>query len=84
MARKTIFEQASSITHAYFGPDATEHLAHFIAIHLRKPAEQLTRDELISLTDWIKGAASFLAEDERLVDHYIHDLIALAESEQAG
>ncbi|HTH72218.1 MAG TPA: hypothetical protein VL737_02535 [Candidatus Pristimantibacillus sp.] len=75
-----IYNEVIRLAREYFGPDTAKHIGKFISTHLGKPAEQMTKDELVSLTDWIKDAASFAADDKNVAEQYIQDLLAIADS----
>lgn len=79
-----IYSEVIRLAREYFGPDAAKHIGKFIGTHLGKPAEEMTKDELVSLTDWIKDAASFAADDKNVAEQYIKDVLAIAESPGGG
>jgi hypothetical protein len=74
----TIYEEVAGFTHDYFGVEAAHYIARLIEIHIRKSPELLSREELMSLLDWIKGAASFFADDKERIEKYISQLFKLA------
>ena len=80
--QKTVYDEVFRLAHRYFGAESALHLSKFIGVHLRKSPEEMTKDELVSLIDWIKSTTFFLAEDEAIVERYIKDLLALAEPEE--
>lgn len=74
----SVYQEVSRFTHEYFGREAPQHVEKLIKVHLQKSPEELTKEELTSLMDWIKNAVSFLTEDKNAVENYIKDLINLA------
>lgn len=75
----TIYDEVVRLAHEYFGPDSARHIGKFIKVHLRKPPEHLTKDELVSMIDWIKNEASYMAEDQHKADQYVRDLLAMTD-----
>lgn len=74
----SVYEQVANFTHAYFGHEAVHYVGRLIEVHTRKKPEQLSRDELMSLLDWIKGAVAFFATDKELLERYMTELFDLA------
>ena len=75
--RSTIYDEMIRLAHEYFGPDSARHVGKFVSVHLGKPAEKITKDELVSMIDWIKNEASYMTEDGALAERYVGDLLAL-------
>jgi hypothetical protein len=80
--KPTIYEEVAGFTHDYFGVEAAHYITRLIEIHIRKTPELLSQAELMSLLDWIKGAATFFADDKVLVEAYIARLFELASREE--
>jgi hypothetical protein len=82
MNRKTavFYDKVEHLARAYFGPDGARHIDKIVEVHLRKPPQKITKNELVGLIDLIEEAATFMAEDKNITDQYIKDLLALAES----
>ncbi len=81
--KPTIYEEVAGFTHDYFGVEAAHYIGRLIEIHIRKAPELLSKEELISLLDWIKGAATFFADDKELVENYISHLFELASGSES-
>ncbi len=69
-----LYDQVVRVTHVYLGPAADRFIARQVKNHLQKPPEQLSRDDLIKLIDWIKLAVSLLTEDNEIVEEYADQL----------
>jgi len=78
----SIYDQVVLITHSYLGPAANRFVARQVENHLHKKPGNLSPEDLLSLTDWIRVAVSLLTEDSDLVDEYIAELRKLAHSYQ--
>lgn len=79
MTDKTLYEQVVETTHTYLGPAADRFIARQVQNHLHKQPEQLSRDDLSKLIDWIQIAVSLLTEDSDIIEDYVSALRALAE-----
>jgi hypothetical protein len=79
MVSQKFYEQVVRVTYVYLGPAADRFVTRQIANHLDKKPEQLTKQDLPELIDWIRLAMGFLTQDKQLVDDYINRLQALHE-----
>jgi len=79
-----LYDDIAKCTHAYFGPDASRYIARLITIHTYKQPESICREDLIGLYDWIKGAATYFAEDKESVERYMTHLLELATSSDSA
>lgn len=77
-AKTLLYEEVINITQAYFGPAAHRFVNRQIVNHLDKDPEQLTRQDLSNLIDWIAAAMALLAEDPEVVGGYVAELRSLA------
>src|SRR5690606_7535010 len=82
MAGVSIYDQVINLSRARFGPDAAKHISKTLRVHLHKRPDKITKGELVGLIDWIRSAAEYLAEDKQAVDHYIGELLSLAENDE--
>jgi hypothetical protein len=80
----TIYEEVAGFTHDYFGVEAAHYITRLIEIHIRKAPELLSKEELMSLLDWIKGAATFFADDKERIEKYIGQLFELASDPESS
>ena len=49
----SVYDQVVRITHVYLGPAADRFIARQVENHLHKPPQDLTKNDLKSLIDWI-------------------------------
>jgi len=71
---KTTYERVVEITHVYLGPAADRFIDRQIENHLHKSPKSLTKNDLNSLTSWIKVIVSLICDDPDIVEEYIHEL----------
>ena len=76
-ANSTFYEEVVSVTSDYLGPAAHRFVARQVDSHLHKSLDQLQRQDLPSLIDWISLAMAVLVEDEAVVNEYVADLRSL-------
>ena len=76
-----LYNQVVKVTNVYLGPAADRFIARQVQNHLDKPAEELSRDDLLKLIDWIKIAMSLLTEDSEIVEEYAAQLQRLASND---
>lgn len=79
-ASRTLYDQLVAITHDYLGPAADRYVARQIEGHLHKSPEEVQKEDLKELINWIRIATSHLIDDESLVNEYVHKLQKLRES----
>lgn len=74
-----LYDKVVRVTHVYLGPTADRFIARQVQHHLHKSPEQLTKDDLLQLIDWIRVAVSLLTEDSEVVEEYTEQLRKLAQ-----
>lgn len=74
-----LYGKVVRVTHVYLGPTADRFIARQVQHHLHKNPEQLTREDLLRLIDWIRVAVSLLTEDSEVVEEYAEQLRKLAQ-----
>jgi hypothetical protein len=79
-----LYEQVVKTTHVYLGPAADRFIARQVQSHLHKPPEELTKEDLDKLIDWIRVAVSLLSDDSGLVEEYIDELRKLCSDDGPG
>jgi hypothetical protein len=83
-APRSPYEELLHLTHTYLGWDAAAHIAKLINIHLDKSPEELTKEELTSLLEWISMAVTFIVEDQATIKRYLARLSKYAQAEEAN
>jgi hypothetical protein len=72
--RRTTYERAVQITGMYLGPAARRFIDRQVRSHLHKEPEDMTKEDLLCLIDWMQRAMSLLTDDSQIVDEYIQQL----------
>lgn len=72
-----IYRQVVKVTQDYLGPAAERFVGRQIETHLNKKPEELTREDIKKLSDWLKIAIALLTDDGKIVESYVHDLLAI-------
>lgn len=80
-ANYSLYNDVVKITTNYLGPAAERFIKRQITTHLNKKPEDLTKDDLVKLVDWIKIAIALLTEDGKIVEDYSKSLLELAKKD---
>ena len=80
----SLYQEVVKVTHVYLGPAAERFIARQVENHLHKKPEELTRQDLLGLIDWIRVVVSLLTEDSEIIEEYVKELYKLAESADTG
>lgn len=75
---ENLYDNVVRVTYDYLGPAADRFVARQIRNHLHKEPEELKRNDLKSLIDWIKIAMNLLSDDDHLVARYVAELRELS------
>ena len=78
-AHSGLYDQVVRVTHVYLGPAAERFVARQVENHLHKRPEELSRDDLLKLIDWIRLAVSLLTDDSEIIEEYTLQLLRLAD-----
>lgn len=78
----TLYRSVVDVTNDYLGPAADRFIDRQIRNHLRKNPEQLAKQDLLDLIDWIKISMAMLTNDKKLVNEYIRNLRILVKGEK--
>lgn len=78
--KTTLYKQVLSITTDYLGPAADRFITRQIETHLKKSPDDLTKDDIEKLTEWVKVAIALLTEDSQMVEDFTASLMKLANS----
>ncbi|HET7060486.1 MAG TPA: hypothetical protein VFH99_04240 [Candidatus Saccharimonadales bacterium] len=82
--RKSFYNRVVEVTHVYLGPAADRFIARQVQSHLHKAPEELTKEDLHKLIDWIRVAVSLLTDDSEVVEEYIVQLEKLSSDDKDG
>ena len=74
-----LYEHVVRVTVVYLGPAANRFITRQLQNHLNKSPEELTKQDLAKLIDWIQVAVSIITEDKEIVEEYIAQLHKLAD-----
>lgn len=69
-----LYDKVVRITNVYLGPAADRFIARQVQNHLHKQPEELSRDDLKKLIDWIRVAVSLLTDDSEVIEEYAAQL----------
>jgi hypothetical protein len=64
------FDETVAITNDYLGPPSERFVLRQIQTHLDKTPEELTKEDMPELIDWLKITMSVLTESPKLVHEY--------------
>ncbi|MGC1177286.1 MAG: hypothetical protein WA843_04410 [Candidatus Saccharimonadales bacterium] len=76
-----LYDQVVRVTHVYLGPAADRFIARQVQNHLHKDPEDMSKEDLLKLIDWIRLAVSLLTDDADVVEEYAAQLERLAKPE---
>ena len=76
-----LYDKVVRVTHVYLGPAADRFIARQVENHLHKQPEELSREDLMKLIDWIRVAVSLLTDDSEIVEEYALQLQRLTTNE---
>ena len=80
----SIYSQVVCITHVYLGPAADRFIKRQVENHLHKPAEDLTKADLLSLIDWIRVVVGLITDNGEIIEEYMTELQKLTDNNQLG
>ncbi|HVS58538.1 MAG TPA: hypothetical protein VHD60_02235 [Candidatus Saccharimonadales bacterium] len=79
---QSVYQRVVRISHQYFGPAADRFIIRQVQNHLHKNPEDLSKQDLAVLIDWIRTAVALLTEDSSIVEEYTQKLEALAHEKE--
>lgn len=83
-SHSSVYQRVIRITHVYFGPAAERFIMRQVQNHLNKNPEELSRQDLSVLIDWIRTAVALLTEDSTVVEEYTKKLEAVANEKEVS
>lgn len=77
MSEPNLYTKVVRVTHVYLGPAAERFIDRQVRNHLHKRPQDLSREDLDKLIDWIRVAVSLITEDSEIVEEYTEQLTKL-------
>lgn len=71
---KNVYHEVVLVTQPYLGPAAARFVERQIHFHLEKEPENLTKDDVPKLAEWIKVSIAILTEDKKMVDSFANNI----------
>jgi hypothetical protein len=71
------YENLIDLTSPYLGPSSERFINRQIRNHLNKEPEEINRDDIALLVDWIRLSMSILTDDNKLIKEYIKQIKSL-------
>jgi hypothetical protein len=79
MGSLKLIDQILEVSQDYLGPAADRFVDRQIATHLKKKPDNITRQDIYKLLDWIKLSFALLTNDTKMVDQYVKRLKLVAD-----
>jgi len=76
-AQISLHQQMVEITSRLLGPASERFIDRQIHNHVHKDPEDITKDDVAALIDWIKISLALLTEDMTTVNSFVNELNAL-------
>lgn len=75
---RQLLGQVIGVTENYLGPASERFIHRLIRFHLDKEPEQLSKQDLAKLAEWVKVSLGLLTNDKKLVDDCEKNILKLA------
>jgi hypothetical protein len=69
-----LFREAVAIVQDYLGPAAERFMTRQIEFHLKKKPDEITKEDVEKLTEWVRVSLGLLTEDKKVVDECVQRL----------
>lgn len=79
-ANDNLYDKVVWVTYGYLGPAADRFVSRQVRNHLHKEPEELKKNDLKTLINWIQIAMNLLSNDDALVTQYVTELQKLGPS----
>lgn len=76
-------QQIITISRDYLGPASERFIDRQVETHLKKPVDEITRNDIVKLVEWIRLAFALLTNDSREVEEYVNRLLEVAKNKKA-
>ena len=74
----TIYYEILKVSEEFLGPAAKRFLDRQISFHLKKNPEELSKNDLVELAEWISSSALLLIDDKKVVDDFNNKILLVA------
>ena len=73
----TLYQELVAATRELLGPASERFSERQIQSHLQKKPEDITKDDVIELIDWIKLSLAILTEDSKTLKSFVGEIEAM-------
>jgi hypothetical protein len=80
VATGSVYQQLVDATNDYLGPASERFIQRQVQTHLNKRPEEVTKEDVTKLIEWVRIAIALLTEDGKMVDNYVNTLTELSKS----
>jgi hypothetical protein len=77
VAQDVLVDRVINVTQNYLGPAGARFIKRQIIFHLKIKPQDLRREDLPKLVEWVKVSLALLTEDSQMVDRCERDILAL-------
>lgn len=74
------YQQLVDITNDYLGPASERFIQRQVETHLNKKPEDVTKEDVQKLVEWVRIAIALLTEDGKMVDNYVESIKKIAQN----
>ena len=78
MSPNDLLIQVIKVVEGYLGPPTERFVGRQILLHLGKVPEDITKDDLPELAEWIKVSMGAVTEDKKMLDNCAAEILKLA------
>ena len=76
----SMYDDIVGITKDYLGPAAERFISRQVEFHLKKKPEELNKDDVLKLLEWIRVSIALLTEDKKMVDNCVNRITKLTQN----
>ncbi len=74
----SLYEEVVDIVTDYLGPAAERYIKRQVDFHMEKSAEELTKEDVGQMAEWVRSSLGLLTQDKKMVDECADRLVALS------
>jgi hypothetical protein len=74
---ETLYDNIVKVIEYYLGPAAPRFVDRQITAHLEKPPQEITTEDLLQLTEWVRVSLALLTDDRDTIDECARKLTQL-------